>query len=140
MPAAAATHRNKKLLVVGQSTTAPMRAAKQLNLPKSVYCVRKIDARHTAEQLQEYLPSVGVKVVSCYDRTLESSRYAKNKIFQICVYDADKEEFLCADNWATGVSIQQWKFKQNPAGSNTTAATQATAAAMDGPPEGGGRG
>ena len=50
-PAPAATQRSKKLLVVGQSSNAPMHAAKQLNLPKSVYCVRNIDAGHTAEQL-----------------------------------------------------------------------------------------
>lgn len=127
---AASKQRPNKMLIIGQSSTAPMKAAKQLNLPKSVYSVRNIDAGHTADNLQDYVESLGVRVVSCYDRTSMTSRYSDNKTFRICVFDADKDKLLCANNWPVGVSIQRWTFK--PKGTEDSGPT-----ARSGPGSGG---
>ena len=109
---AVAVERSKKKMVIGQSQTAPLRAAKQLNLPKSVYSIRNIDACYSADDLKHYLQSeLGVRVLSCFERTSDKSRYVDNKTFRVCILDADKAKLLSDENWAFGVCIQKWSFK-----------------------------
>lgn len=101
----------RKPVMIGHSTTSSMRAAKSLNLPKAVYRIGNIDACYSATDVQQYVESLGVRVVSCFERTSEKSRFADNKTFRICIYDADKKELLSDSNWFVGISIQRWVFK-----------------------------
>ena len=62
-----------------------MKAAKNLNIPKAVFKIGNIDAAYTEENLAEYIQEqLGVRVVSCYDRTSAKKPYADNKSFE-CV-------------------------------------------------------
>jgi len=54
---------------------------------------------------------MGVRVISCFDRTSANAVSEDNKSFRICIIDADKEKFLSGDNWSVGISIQKWIFK-----------------------------
>ena len=101
----------QKHIVIGQSTTCPMKAAKNLNLPKTVYKIGNIDSRSTVEHMMDYLNKIGVHVISCFDRTPLLSRFADNKTFRVCIANADKAKLLRPDNWASGISIQKWIFK-----------------------------
>lgn len=98
--------------LIGQSTTCPMKAAKNLNIPKAVYRIGNIDATYTAENLSEYVQEqLGVHVISCYERTSPNSPYSDNKSFWLCIAEMDKDKLLCANNWSVGISITRWVFK-----------------------------
>ena len=95
--------------------------------------------------MMQYIKSIGVRIVSCFDRTLLNSRYADNKTFRICVLDADRDKLLSADNWPIGVCIEKWKFKpkktdgerftdRNGAGAGDAASGAARGADDEGPP------
>jgi hypothetical protein len=104
----------RKQIVIGHSTTATMKAAKHLNLPKSIYRIGNIDACYSADDLTRYVEKFGVRVLSCFERTSEKSRFTDNKTFRLCIYDADKEKLLNDGNWGVGISIQKWMFKPKP--------------------------
>lgn len=106
----------KKPVMIGHSTTSSMRAAKSLNLPKAVFRIGNIDACYTAADVQQYVETLGVRVVSCFERTSEKSRFTDNKTFRICIFDADKAELLSDSNWSVGISIQRWVFKPKVGG------------------------
>jgi len=98
--------------MIGQSKTSTIKAAKNLNLPKSVYRVSNIDACYGTVELQEYIESLGVRVVSCFERTsTKEPVFTDNKSFRVCILDVDKSILLCENNWFVGISIQKWKFK-----------------------------
>jgi hypothetical protein len=107
-----------KQLLIGHSTTSTMKAAKNLNLPKSFYRIGNIDACYSADDLRVYIEGLDVRVVSCFERTSEKSRYTDNKTFRVCIFDADKDKLLCDGNWFVGISIQKWVFKPKPVAAN----------------------
>jgi len=103
--------------LIGQSTTCPMRAAKNLNIAKAVFRIGNIDACYTEENLKEYIEEkLGVRVISCYDRTSDNNRYADNKSFRVCIFDADKSKLLNDSSWSVGISISKWVFKPKAEG------------------------
>lgn len=103
--------------LIGQSTTCPMKAAKNLNIAKAVFRIGNIDSCYTESNLKEYIEDkLGVHVISCYDRTSETNRYADNKSFRVCIFEADKAKLLCDSSWSVGISISKWVFKPKPEG------------------------
>ena len=100
-----------KQIMIGHSTTSSLKAARVLNIPKAVYCLRNIDSCYTADDVKQYIESLGVRVISCYERTPENSKYADNKSFRICIFQADKSALLSDSSWSSGISIEPWVFK-----------------------------
>lgn len=109
-----------KRILIGHSTTSTMKAAKSLNLPKAFYRIGNIDGCYTADDLRQYIEGLDVRVLSCFDRTSEKSRYVDNKTFRVCIYVADKNKLLCDGNWSVGISIQKWIFKPRTVGAQDT--------------------
>jgi len=103
---------SNKPIMVGRSTTAHMAAAQHLTLAKQVYRVSNVDSMHTEASMSDYVNSIGVRVMSCFDRTGERSREAGSKTFRVCILAIDKNNFLNDTNWFTGISIQKWIFKE----------------------------
>ena len=84
----------QKRMMIGQSTTSSIRAAKTLNLPKAVFRIGNIDACYSAADVQQHVESLGVRVVSCFERTSQKTRYEDNKTFRIYIFDADKSQLF----------------------------------------------
>lgn len=114
MPTKPQQQRPKAL--IGQSTTCPMKAAKNLNIPKAVFRIGNIDSCYNENNLREYIENLGVRVISIFDRTSESNRYVDNKSFRVCIFEADKAKLLCDNSWSVGISISKWVFKPKPEG------------------------
>jgi hypothetical protein len=102
----------KRTLMIGRASGgAIMKAARHLSLPKSVYRIANIDSCYTEEHLRDYLESIGVRVVSCFDRTSSVTPFTDNKTFRVCILDTDKKALLLDSNWSVGISIQKWLFR-----------------------------
>lgn len=105
----------KRVLMIGQSTTAAIKASKTVYVKKSVYRIGNVHSSNSADDLQKYIEQFGVRVVSCFDRAPvklpNPQKDDENKTFRVCIFDADKDKLLCADNWSIGISIQRWIFK-----------------------------
>jgi hypothetical protein len=97
--------------MIGQSKTNSMKAAKILDVCKSVYRVGNTDVCYTDADLRNHIEGLNIRVISCYERTSVNPRISDNKSFRVCVVDADKDKFLIEENWAVGISIQRWIFK-----------------------------
>jgi hypothetical protein len=121
-PSVATQKRSKptKTLMIGHSTTTAIKASKVLSVAKSVYRIGNIDSCYTADDMKDYVESLGVRVVSCFERTSDKTRQMDSKSFRICIFEADRSILLDDSNWTVGISIQLWVFKpktdvQNPA-------------------------
>lgn len=109
--------------MIGHSTTSTIRAAKVLSVNKSVYCIGNIDSDYSEDDVKQYVESLGVRVISCFERKAENkpARFADNKTFRLCIIDADKDKLLCEANWTVGISIQRWVFKPKKDGQGVRA-------------------
>jgi hypothetical protein len=121
-----------KKVVIGHSTTSTMRAAKVLNVTKAVFRIGNIDSCYSADDVKSYVESLGVRVMSCFERTSENTRFVDNKSFRICIFDADKALLLCESNWFVGISIQRWVFKPKDVNQGATSGGRVGTVAEDG--------
>lgn len=126
-------------IMIGQSTSASIKASKNLIVPKSVYRIGNVDACYTADNLKEYLESIGIRVLSCFERTSAKSRFSDNKTFRVCIIDADRTKLMSENNWSVGISISKWVFHPKEdqtmdAASHEVGGTGGVAGAMSGHP------
>jgi len=108
-----------KPLIIGSSNTPSLAAASSLYLHKGVYRIANVGGSSTVEGMQDYLKALGIRVMSCFDRTPANSRIENNKIYRVCILNIDRPKLLNSENWATGIDIQNWVFdkkKQATAG------------------------
>jgi hypothetical protein len=124
-PSVATQKRSKptKTLMIGHSTTTAIKASKVLSVAKSVYRIGNIDSCYTADDMKDYVESLGVRVVSCFERTSDKTRQMDSKSFRICIFEADRSILLDDSNWTVGISIQLWVFKPKTDVQNPAAAT-----------------
>ena len=122
----------QKKVVIIHSTTSTIRAAKVLNIKKAVFRIGNIDSCYSAENVKSYVESLGVRAISCFERTSENARVADNKSFRICIFDADKALLLCESNWFVGISIQRWVFKPKKDSQEAAAAGGTVVAGAEG--------
>ena len=101
----------RKQVMIGQSSTTSLKASNNLDVKKSVFRIGNIDSSLSEDDVKQYVESLGVRVLSCFERTSTKSRFVDNKSFRICIFDSDKSKMLCSDKWTSGISIQQWVFK-----------------------------
>lgn len=107
----ASQNTTRRPMIIGQARNSSLKASKTLFLAKSVYRLGNIDAEYTVEDITNHLESMGVRVISCYERKSENPVFKDNTSFRVCIIDADKEAFLNGANWSVGISIQRWVFK-----------------------------
>ena len=100
-----------KTLIIRQLQTSALKASKTLYIKKSVYRIGNIDAVYEASDLQQYIESLGVRVISCFERR---NVMTDNKTFRVCIMDVDRDKLLSSENWSIGISIQRWVFRPKP--------------------------
>ena len=121
-PPRAATANNAKPsnrpLMIGASNSTTMNAAAKLTLSKVVYRISNVGGGVSEKDMTEYLKLIGVRVLTCFDRTSAKARINNNKSFRICILAVDKHKLLNESNWDIGITIQAWIFP--PHGENIT--------------------
>lgn len=100
-----------KLVMLGQAGSSSLKAADKLYVSKSVYRVGNVDSSNTSDDVKQFVQTLGVRVVSCYERTSSKRLLDANKTFRICIFTADRAKFLSPDNWSVGICIEKWMFK-----------------------------
>ena len=102
--------------IFGDSSHSSLRAAKTLVVPKAVYCLGNIDGTYTVEAVQDYISTLGVRVLSCFELKNSVRRPKDNKTFRVCIISEDKQKFLAPSSWSLGVSLREWRHKPKQTG------------------------
>jgi len=97
-------------LMIGASNSTTMSAGAKLTLSKVVYRISNVGGRVSEKDMTEYLKIIGVRVLTCFDRTSVNARIKNNKSFRICILAVDKHKLLNESNWDVGITIQAWVF------------------------------
>lgn len=111
-----------KNTLFGSSTTCSLKASKHLQLPKSVFMVGNLDGECTVDEIKTHLNSVEIRVVTCFELPQSDRRPDDNKAFRVCIIAADKAKMLDKNNWALGVSVRHWRFKDKDVNGPSNAA------------------
>jgi hypothetical protein len=93
-------------------------AAKPL-FGKAVFCVDNVSPAVTDEELESYVKSLSVRVISCHKvkprRTYKQKRdniYPNDhNTFRLCIYKADSNLLLNPEVWPDDISISTYYFK-----------------------------
>ena len=100
-----------KKIVYGHSTTASLKASKNLWVNKSVYCLGNVDAVYTADNVRDFVESMGIRVVTCNLLKTLTNQPADNNRFRIAIFSEDNDKLLNSRNWSVGISIRKWVHK-----------------------------
>lgn len=100
---------NKTL--IGASSSSTIKASVNLQVPKSVFRLGNVDGLCSTADIQDYLHSIGVHVLTCFELPRAAKQPLENKAFRICILSSDKSKLLNEDNWSFGITIRPWVFK-----------------------------
>jgi len=114
-----------KVVMLGHAVNSSLKASQKLYVSKSVYRLGNVDSDNTADDVKEYIESLDVRVVSCFERTSSNRQNDDNKCFRVCIFTADRAKFLTEENWSVGISIQNWVFQPKNAESDDVEASAA---------------
>lgn len=84
---------------------------------KAVFCVDNVDNSCSIADLESYVTTLGVNVVSCYvvdsrrRRNEPEKQYTKRKAFRLCIAASDQEKLLDPEAWPESITIKDWYFK-----------------------------
>ena len=109
-------------LMIGKSShmshsIKPITAARQWS-KKAVFCVDNVDVDTTTADLQEFVGTLSVNVISCFEvkpRRLRSDSsdtpVLDRKAFRLCISEDDIELLLNPEKWPAHIVISEWFFK-----------------------------
>lgn len=120
--------RKKTLKIVGRSkpsnehlsSSKVLKAAKPY-VKKIVFAVYNVDNDESVESLEEFVEEVcDEKPLSCFK---VHSNNSSSSTYRVCIDAENRDKFLNAERWYSGIVIRPWKFKtkeartgaQNPA-------------------------
>jgi len=113
----------KRPMLITSSATNRLVAAKPLKL---VLCVDNVALDQTERDLQEFVTSIGVRVLSCFKVKPRLSVWERiNKItpnhstFRLCINRADRNQLLNSDLWPEDIVITHYFFKSSIQDANT---------------------
>jgi hypothetical protein len=110
--------------IIGNLQQSSLRASKSLILKKSVYHIGNIDCSYSVSDVEDYIRSLGVRILTCFELKSSSTSPSDNKAFRVCIVDDDRNKLCDCDNWAIGVSIRVWTHKPKKDGvSDATSAS-----------------
>ena len=109
----AASHQSARKTFIGKSCTAPLRASKTLQLKKAVFCLSNIDQEYSLEDVSDYIKSLGIRLLTCYELPRSGRQSADSKSFRLCIIAEDKDKLLDQSNWYVGVTLRNWVHKTN---------------------------
>jgi hypothetical protein len=127
---------SRKSLIVGKSEStatggvinshsATIAAARPL---KSIFCVDNVSPAYGVNELCEFLNSIGVWVLSCFEVAPRFSRWQREQFlkqqrkgdvspirraFRVCICKADIKLFLKAEAWPNDITISKWFFAKD---------------------------
>ena len=103
---------------------------------KAAYCVDNVSKDTTSDDIQQYVKSLGVRVLICNDakprrtyREKQNNITPDHKAFFLCINKADAQLLLDPSKWPADVSLSPWFFKKKDA-EETTSSNQPAAAAQ----------
>jgi hypothetical protein len=105
------TAKPKPKTVIGASSSSLLRASKTLIVKKSVFRLGNIDSLYSTTDVETYVRSLGVRILTCFELKQATSQALDNKAFRICVVADDKSKLCDSDNWSVGVSLREWVHK-----------------------------
>ena len=101
-------------LLMGKSTSTGghLTAAKKI-IKRAVFCVDNVDPAYDVDNVQAFVSSLSVTVLSCFAavprrRRNESLPIVDRKAFRLCIADADRERLLDDSKWPDSVTISEW--------------------------------
>jgi hypothetical protein len=103
-------------MIIGASSTCSLKASKTLILKKTVYHLGNIDSVYSTKDIEEYIRSLGVHLISCFELKHADRQPMDNKAFRVCVIAADKDKLCDTNNWSVGVSLREWFHKPKGTG------------------------
>ena len=106
--------------IASNGSSKKLSAAKPL-FGKAVFCVDNVNLDVIGDELEVYVKSLSVRVVSCHQvnprRTYKQKRdniYPNDhKTFRLCIYKADSNLLLNSDVWPDDIAISVYYFKPN---------------------------
>ena len=117
-------HRRRRVqrepLMIGKASVAPdtehkTMAAGRPIIPfvkKLVFCVDNVDPHCTDKDMQQFVESLSVGVVSCNQVKPRRSRHetdtSDRSAFRLCIKASDRDKLLNADKWPEYVCISKW--------------------------------
>ena len=79
---------------------------------------------YSALDVNNYIKSLGIRILSCFDLTHSKSQVVDNKSFRICIVAEDKAKLCDGNNWDVGVVVREWVHKpKTSAGISSAAST-----------------
>jgi hypothetical protein len=103
--------KTRKAVLIGASSTCSLRAAKTLIVKKAVFRLGNIDCDYAESDILEYIRSLGVNILSCFELKRSVLYPLDNKSFRICIVAADAQKLCDVNNWSVGVSLREWVHK-----------------------------
>ena len=102
---------NKPKTVIGASSNSTLKASKTLIMKKSVYRLGNIDCSNTACDVETFVKSLGVRILTCFELNKTKNQPDDNKAFRLCICAEDKDKLCNEENWDVGVSLREWVHK-----------------------------
>jgi len=87
-------------------------AAKKL-VKKKVFCIDNVDTSFSPDDVQRYVSSFPVNVLSCFPakprrRRNENEPITDRKAFRLCIDANDQDKLLNPDKWPDSITIAEW--------------------------------
>jgi hypothetical protein len=111
----------KPKVLIGASSTCPLKASKSLIVNKTVFRLGNIDSVYSETDIEHYIRSLDIRLLSCFELKNSARQPADNKAFRICIVSDDTNKFCKSDNWSVGVSIREWIHKPKSDNQNSVA-------------------
>lgn len=101
----------KRPVMIGSAASSSIKASKTIYLNKAVFCLSNVDLNYSCDDIMDYLKSINVRPLTCFDLRPNPNFPVDSKAFRICIVDEDKQFLLNNANWAVGVTIRPWVRK-----------------------------
>lgn len=106
----------KQPLLVGKCMSSTyVAAAKPF---KHVLCIDNVSLLIGVKELIEFVTSLGVRVISCYEVKARMSNWQRkhytlpdHRTFRLCINKMDSDLLLNPDDWPADIVISRWHFK-----------------------------
>ena len=82
--------------------------SKTIIVNKSVFCINNIDCNYSEDDVRDYIKSIGVRLLTCFELHSANRTISDRKAFRVCIVSEDKSILLDANQWSVGVTIRDW--------------------------------
>lgn len=129
----------KAKVLIGGSATSTLKASKTLIVKKAVFRLGNIDSEYATQDVEEYIRSLGVRLVSCFELPNSKNTPSDNKSFRVCIVHEDINLLCNSECWSVGISIREWIHKpkernplQQPTGASDSNNIESSQMIVDG--------